>query len=387
MGRRKKLLLLHLVGQYPMAGIVWQAVHHLIGLERLGYEVYYVEDSGAPPYDPRARSIVEDATYGVETIRRMMKRFDLGDRWAYWDPAHDACYGMTRPKLFELYREADGLVNICGATRIREEHLSCPVRVYLETDPVFEQIKLAQGDETTKAFLDAHTHHFTYGENLGGPGCPIPLERYDWKTTRPPVVLDLWGPRATPPGRFYSTLGSMYNVGKDITFRGERYYWSKHVGFTRFLDLPQLSSRPFELAMEVPRPEMRALIRQKGWSLVDPLTKSRDPDLYQDYIYGCRGEFSVSKDLVVRTQSGWFSDRSVCYLAAARPVIVQETGFSRFVPTGRGLFAFNSVEEALQAVEQIESDYAGHCRAAREIAGECYDAGKLLSKITREAGL
>lgn len=387
MSTRKKLLLLHLVGQYPMAGIVWQAAHYLVGLTRLGYEVFYIEDSGAPPYDPRIRSVVEDCTYGVETIRRMMKRFDLGDRWAYWNPAHDTCYGMSRQRLLDLYREADGLVNLCGTTRIREEHLHCPVRIYLETDPVFEQIKLAQGDERTREFLDAHTHHFTYGENLGNPDSPIPLEHYDWKTTRPPVVLELWGPRPGSGAERFSTVGTWQNVGKDITFRGERYFWSKHVNFTPFLDIPRLTSQRFELAMEVQEPEIRTLLEEKGWFLTDPLPKSCDADVYQDYIYQCRGEFSVAKDLVVRTQSGWFSDRSVCYLAAAKPVIVQETGFSKRIPSGRGLFGFTTIEDLLLAIEQVSADYPGHCQAAWEVAAESFDAAKVLGKMVREAGL
>lgn len=383
----KKILLLHLVGQYPMAGIVWQAAHHLVALDRLGYEVYYIEDSGAPPYDPRARSVVEDCSYGVETIRRMMKRFDLGDRWAYWDSGRNVWHGLSRRKVFDLYREADGLVNLCGTTRFREEHLACPIRIYLETDPVFEQIQLVQGNEKTLHFLNSHSHHFTYGENLGTPECPIPLEKYDWKKTRPPVVLDLWGPRPGPEGKVFSTVGTLYNVGKDITFRGERYSWSKHVTFTRFLDLPRRTNQRFELAVEIAKQEHRTLLETHGWEIMDPVSKSWDPDVYQEYLYASRGEFSVSKDLVVRTRCGWFSDRSVCYLAAGKPVICQDTGFGRNIPTGRGLFAFDTLEEAVDAVEKVNRDYALHCKAAWEIAQEFFDASKLLSAILKHAGL
>jgi hypothetical protein len=384
---RRTILLLHLAGQYPLAGVAWQAVHYVVGLTRLGYDVYYIEDSGAPPYDPRIKSVVEDCSYNVAFVQRMMERFDLGNRWAYWDPAHNACYGLSHEKLLRLYGEADALLNLCGATRLREEHLRCPARIYVETDPVYEQIKLAQGDPRTKAFLDAHTHHFTYGENLGSLDGPVPLAQFDWKTTRPPVALDLWEYRFNPQAQSFTTVATWKNVGKDITFGGEKYYWSKDVNFIRFQDLPRLTSQKFEFALETTDAEVAGILLGKGWSLVDPYQKSYDLEAYQNYIYHSRGEFTVSKDLVVRTRSGWFSDRSVCYLAAGKPVITQETGFSKFIPTGQGLFAFNTREEVLTAVDKINGSYEAHCQAAREVAQEYFATDKILRKLLSEAGL
>jgi hypothetical protein len=387
MTSRKKILVLHLAGQYPLAGVAWQAIHYVVGLTRLGYDVYYVEDSGAPPYDPRIKSVVEDCAYNVAFVQRMMERFDLGDHWVYWDLARNTCYGLSRDQLLRLYREADALLNLCGATRLREEHFHCPVRIYVETDPVYEQIKLAQGDQLTHTFLAAHTHHFTYGGNLGHPDCPIRLERFDWKTTRPPVLLDSWEYCYTPQATHYTTVATWQNVGKDITFRGEQYYWSKHVNFLRFQDLPRLTSQKFELALENVSADVAALLREKGWLLADPYQKSHDLQVYQDYIYNSRGEFTVSKDLVVRTRSGWFSDRSVCYLAAGKPVITQETGFSRFLPSGQGLFAFTTMEEVLAAVDEINAHYEFHCQAAREVAQEYFAADHILKQLLGEAGL
>jgi hypothetical protein len=370
-----------------MGGIGWQALHYVVGIKRLGHEVYYIEDSGAPPYDPRIRSVVEDCSYNLAFVKGMMERFGLGDHWAYWDLAHNTCYGISRERLLDLYRHADALINVCGTTRLRDEHQHCPVRIYLETDPVYEQIKLAEGNTLTREFLDAHTHHFTYGENLGKPDCPIPLPDYDWKTTRPPVVLDLWEPRLPPRGEKFTTIATWQNVVKDITFKGEKYYWSKHLNFLRLQDLPLRTSQRFELALETTDSTLIPMLQGNGWSIADPFEKSCDLDVYQDYIHTSRGEFTVSKDLVVRTRSGWFSDRSVCYLAAGKPVITQETAFSKVIPTGQGLFSFDTMEEVLAAVENINSDYPRHCLAAREIAREYFGADRLLAKCLSEAGL
>jgi hypothetical protein len=185
-------VVLHLAGRYPLGGIGWQALHHVLGLARLGHDVYYVEDSRANPYDPRLRSVVEDPSYNVAFLARLMAQFGLADRWAYVDGATGTCYGLSRERLRQLYREADGLLNVCAATQLTEEHLQCPVRVYLETDPVFEQIRVAEGDPRAIEALAEHTHHFTYGENLGQPDCPIPLLKFAWRATRPPVIPDLW---------------------------------------------------------------------------------------------------------------------------------------------------------------------------------------------------
>lgn len=384
--RAKKIIVLHLAGQYPLAGIAWQAIHCILGLKRLGYEVYYIEDSGSPPYDPRIQCVVGDSAYSVAFIQRMMSYCGLSDHWAYWDSARDCYWGLARPDLWRLYRDADALLNVCGATRLREEHLQCPIRIHVETDPVYEQIKLAQGDTASVGYLRAHTHHFTYGENLGQPDCPIPLGPFDWKPTRPPVIPDLWPSRATPEPDRFTTVTTWQNVSKDISFGSEHYYWSKHLNFLEFQHLPTLTSQPFEIASYV-SPETASLLRQRGWLLADAHQMSCDLETYQRYISGSRGEFTVSKDLVVRTRSGWFSDRSACYLAAGKPVITQETGFSKNIPTGNGLFAFSTMEEVLAAIDAINADYASHSRAARELAEDYFAADKILRTLLQDAGL
>jgi hypothetical protein len=366
---------------------VWQALQYLVGLRQLGHDVYYVEDAGAPPYDPRARSVVTDPTYNVACLRQALERFGFGDRWAYWDMVHDAYYGLSCARVRALYERADVILNLCGATRPRAEHRRGRCLLYVETDPVFEQIRAARGEPQTLDFLSGHDGYFTYGENLGAADCPIPLAGFAWRKTRPPVVLELWEERIDPACRYFTTVATWHNTGKDITFDGQMYYWSKHVNFLKFLDLPRRTSQPLELAVETISAEVRAELAALGWHLSEATERSATVEGYREYIYTSRGEFTVAKDIYARPRSGWFSDRSVCYLAAGKPVVTQETGFSKYIPTGRGLFAFATLEEAAAALETVNADYVGHARAAREIAREYFSADKVLRKLLQDAGV
>jgi hypothetical protein len=383
---RGKIVVLHFVGQMPLAGIAWQAMHYVLGLERLGYEAWYVEDHGANPYDPRANSVVMDCTYNVAYVRHMMESYGLGDRWAYWDAINDVWHGLPREAVHRLYREADALINLCGAARLRDEHMACPRRIMIDTDPVYEQIKYAEADPAARAYLDAHTHFFTYGENVGGPGWIVPLCGIPWRGTRPPVVIEEWPTDEESPDCF-STIATWENKGKNIAFGGETYLWSKHMNFLRFLDLPKRLKQCFNMAMLPPTPEIEAQVAGAGWRLVDPRPVSASMESYAAFIAGSRGEFTVAKDIYVRPNSGWFSDRSVCYLAAGRPVVTMRTGFSRFYPVGDGLFEYSDSEEAAAAIETINGDYRHHSRAARMMAAEYFNSDSVISELMAEVGV
>jgi hypothetical protein len=234
--------------------------------------------------------------------------------------------------------------------------------------------------------LAAHDTHFSFGENLGAPDCTVPIERFRWLPTRQPVVMDLWAHDFRADDAAYTTITTWRNKGKDVLYRGDMYYWTKDREFEKFLDLPQRCQVPFELATGV-GDDVQRLLRSHGWRQVDSVDISRDFHRYRTYIQRSRAEFTVARDQYVRPRTGWFSDRSVCYLAAGRPVITQETGFSKFLPTGKGLFGFQTMEDILTAVETIERDYEGSCRAAREVAAEYFAAEKVLSKLLQDAGL
>jgi hypothetical protein len=384
--KRGKVILLHFVGQMPLAGIAWQAMHYVLGLERLGYEAWYIEDGGANPYDPRANSVVMDCAYNVAYVRRMMEAYGLGDRWAYWDAINDVYHGLSRERVRALYRESDALINLCGATRLREEHMACPTRVMIDTDPVYEQIKYAKADTAARDYLQAHTHFFTYGENLGSSKCAVPLSGIPWQPTRPPVIPDLWPADERQPECF-STIATWENKGKNIEFDGTTYLWSKHLNFLRFLDVPSRAGGCFTMAMLPPDAAVEAEVTGKGWTLVDPRPVSAGMAEYAAFINGSRGEFTVAKDIYVRPNSGWFSDRSVCYLASGRPVVTMRTGGDHLYPFGEGLFQFSTMEEAVAAIAAINGDYRRHSRAARALAMEYFSSDTVISRLLGESGM
>src|SRR6266436_252374 len=385
--RKGKIIVFGILFWYPLAGVTFQFLHFMLGLRRLGYDPYYIEDSGRWIYDPRLNDLSPDASGNIATVLPALEAHGLGDRWAFRGHYPGGkCYGMREEQILQLYREADAFLNVTGAQELREEHMVCPRRIYLETDPVASQVKIAQGDEGTIAALAAHDTHFSYGENFGAPDCKVPLQRFSWIPTRQPIILDLWENSFGVEGQPYTTIGTWENKGKDITFNGETYYWSKDREFMKIIDLPQRRPVPFELALGKDQ-KVQHLLNEHGWRWTDSIEISGDLDRYRDYILRSRGEFTVAKDQNIRLRSGWFSDRSASYLAAGRPVITQETGFSNCLPTGEGLFGFSSVDDVGCAVDAIESDYPGHSQAARELAQEYFDAEKVLGKLMLQSGL
>ena len=382
---KPRVVVLGIAAQYPLAGVTWQAIHYLVGLRDLGCDVFYVEDAGAPPYDPMSGGLGINADANVAFLADVMRRYDFGERWAYWDSLTDTWHGHDAAGVRELYRTADAIFNLCGATSLRPEHRQGAKLCYVETDPIYEQMRVANGDEDSIGFLAAHDVLFTYGELLGTPSCTVPVERFTWIPTRPPVVLDCWRP--STEGRCFASIATWENKGKNVEFRGETYYWSKHINFLRMIDVPRASGEPFELAMDPGDDAVRTRLASHGWSLVDPRPISADVDAYRAYVDRARGEFTVAKDIYVRPRSGWFSDRSVCFLAAGKPVVTQETGFSELIPSGKGLLAFSTEEEAVEAVRAVAADWTLHARAARAVAEEHFAAGKVIGAMLVAAGL
>jgi hypothetical protein len=238
----------------------------------------------------------------------------------------------------------------------------------------------------SRAFLDAHTHFFTYGENVGGPGWIVPLCGVNWRPTRPPVLLEEWPLDLRPPGP-WTTILTWENKGKNIVFEGNSYVWSKHTNFLRFVDVPKRTGDKFCLAMLPPEADVERQISKAGWMFTDSRPVSASLDAYAEFIRSSCGEFTVAKDIYVRPNSGWFSDRSVCYLASGRPVITMETGFSRFYPVGEGLFAFSTIPDVEAAVAEVRTNYAAHSRRARELAGAYFGSASVLSRLLGQVGM
>ena len=270
----------------------------------------------------------------------------MPDAWAF-RPAYRSgeCHGITSAKLDELYRTCDALLNVVGATDLRDEHLAARFRVYVECDPVIAELQLANGDPHTAVALSNHHAIVTYGENFGSADCGVPLNGHRYGKTRQPVDLDLWPMAYELEARFFTTIGNYRQDGNDVEYNGEIYHWSKHHEWEKFLDLPRHTSQPFELGMLPDDPADRQRLEAHGWKLVPPFRMSLDVfGDYPAYFRRSRAEFTVAKDMNVRLRSGWFSERDACYLACGKPVVAQDTGFGNILPTGEGLFAFTTMD-------------------------------------------
>lgn len=309
-----------------------------------------------------------------------------GFPWAYRDIASGWLHGCSERDLNRVLMGADLLVNLSGVTVLLAEHLRVPARVYLETDPVLAQIEVAQGREFTVDLLAAHTHHFTYGENFGAPDCSVPVERFDYRPTRPPVIVDRWRTYSLPRTDAFTTIANWQQTSKDIFWRGRNLTWSKDVQFLRFLSLPARLQVPLELALSAGDKADLDRLRSAGWRVRPAGPLSRDIEAYRDYIRSSTGEFSVAKEQNVALRSGWFSDRTASYLAAGRPAIVQDTGFGCALPTGEGLFAFSTLDQAVAAFEEIAADYRRQATAAHEVAEAYLRAETVLAALVDSVG-
>jgi len=266
------------------------------------------------------------------------------------------------------------------------EHSATGRLIYLETDPVMLQLELAADLQQTIDFLEPHQAFFTFAENYARPDCGLPVStRFDFKTTRQPVVIDFWEPYASGDGNAYTTIGN-WRQWREVTFGGEVYHWSKHLEFEKFLDLPVRTGQQFELSLSRCDEYDRQRLTGHGWKVRDALSFSMDIDAYRSCIATSRGEFTVAKDQNVRLRTGWFSDRSATYLAAGRPVITQDTGFSSALPTGEGLFAFSSSTDVEWALAEIEADYPRQRRAAAQIARDYFSHEVVLGQLVAEVG-
>jgi hypothetical protein len=391
-----RIIVTGLIGQHPtLGGMTWHHLQYVLGLARLGHDVYYVEDSGEWPYDPGAvvGGLQTNCAPNVRHLAAVLGRFGLADRWAFRCPLDGRWFGLSERRRSALLRSTDLLVNVSGSLERPSEYRGIPALAYVDTDPVFAQIKLARGPSVFRSLVDAHDVHFTFGERLPAA---LTATGHRWLATRQPIVLAEWA--GTRPARDpYTTVMSWSSYASEA-FRGRRY-GQKDVELLRFLDLPH-AVRPAALELAVDfrppyegrpapqrarRDDAAAMLAAHGWRLVDPRRACGTPDAYRDYVMSSRGEWTVAKNAYVEGRCGWFSERSACYLAAGRPVVAQDTGLSDVLPVGEGLLAFTSPAEAEAAVREVERDHARHARAARAVAEEYFDSAVVLTRLLDEA--
>jgi hypothetical protein len=389
--KRKRLLVMGFMGSCPIAGVIWQHIHYIVGLQHLGHEVYYVEDSARMPYNPETFLTGPGFDYTARLLAKLATEFEFENRWAFcarYLPEKPTA-GLPLSRILELYREADAILNVCGAQELHDDIRVNERLLYIETDPGLEQIRVDQQRQSTIDFLAGHHALFTFGENVGTPDFPVPPNGFTWLPTRQPIVTDLWKTDTAPePAAVFTSIANWNTSGlKDFEWRGDTYLWSKSREFLRFIAAPREAGEEFELATTIPDPAVRQQFEQNRWRLRSPQELSTDLAAYRSYIAGSKGEFTVAKDQYVRLNSGWFSDRSACYLAAGRPVITQQTGFTKHYGNNGGVLPFHSLDDVMEAVKMVNADYARHSRAAHDLAREVFEAETVLSSLLDRAGI
>lgn len=379
------------MGGMPIAGVIWQHIHYVVGLQRLGHEVYYIEDSARLPYNPETFEVNDEVDYPGKILTRLADEFDFKNRWSFCARylKENPTVGLPLTRVRQLYREADAILNICGTQEFNDDLLRSERIIYVESDPAVEQIKIDKGVKPTIEYLKRHHALFTFGENVPTRRFPVPKHGFEWNATRQPVVSDLWKTgRAPKRAALFTSIANWSTSGlKDITWRGRKYLWSKSREFLRFVSAPKESGETFELATNIRDERTRRRFLLNRWRFTSPTQMSVDYWRYRDYIQQSKGEFTVAKDQYVHLSTGWFSDRSACYLAAGRPVITQETGFTKNYGGNAGLLAFSTLDEIAEAVTMINADYKKHSGAARQIAREIFEAEKVLKSLLDRAGI
>jgi len=366
------------------AGHTWQFLQYLLGFRRLGWDVLFVDElEAAMCVDDRGRPCRLEESVNLSYFRDVMIEFGL-DRSCVLLQGGRSVFGVSRELALERTRRSALLLNIMGYLADEEILAAAPRRVFLDTDPGFGQMwrELGQAD-----IFAGHDDHVTIAENIGRPDCGIPTAGLDWLTTPQPVFLEAWEPNPLPTTGAFTSVGAWRGPYAPIELQGVTYGLRVHE-FRKFVELPRLTGDRFELALDIDAAETRdlALLDLHGWALVDPHEVARDPATYRAYVRSSLAEFMVARGIYVQTRSGWFSERSICYLASGRPVLAQDTGLESLYPLGEGLLAFHTLEEAAAGVEEIRSDCLRHSRAARELAVAHFDSDRVLGRLLGSLG-
>ncbi|MBI3943417.1 MAG: hypothetical protein HY326_10430 [Chloroflexi bacterium] len=382
-GKKLTILLSGMIAATPyQGGATWAVLQYLLGFRRLGHEVYFVEPLAQTALRPASAPLAQSDN--ARYFRQVMADFRLEKAAALLLEGSQETVGLPYARLRAITQTADVLVNISGMLQDQELTGSIPTRVYLDLDPAFNQLwYAAQGIDMHFA---NHTHFVTIGKAICTPECIIPTCGREWITTLQPVYLPLWPVAGEITHHALTTVANWRGYGS-VEYQGV-FYGQKAHSLRQFFPLPTLTAEKFQLALAIHPAETRdlAALVANGWALVDPVEVAGTPSAYQRFVQGSKAEFGIAKSGYVASNCGWFSDRSVCYLASGRPVIAQETGFSRYLPIGEGLLAFRTMDEALVRIDQLNSDYQHHARAARGIAEAYFDSDKVLSRLLQCLG-
>ena len=375
-----KIVVLGYIVRGPLGGLAWHHLQYVIGLKKMGHEVLFLEDSDDFPgcYNPETFELGVDPQYGLAFLKNLFTHFDLNNHWSYYDAHTGQWHGKSRDEVFLFCSKADMVLNLSAVNPVRDWWAKIPSRILIDTDPSFTQIKHLTSPkdfETAKQ----HTAFFSFGENIGKHNCHIPADGFDWKPTRQPVVMDIWNETLSPTSEKWTTV--MQWDSYKMQQYDNRIFGMKSMSFREYDKLPQLlPSENFELALgsiTAPVEELKA----NGWNIISSLVPTKSPYTYQQYIQQSKGEWSIAKHGYVISNSGWFSERSTCYMATGKPVIVQDTGFTGLFPVGEGLLCFSNIDEAVEQIKRVCIDYKLHCSKAREIIKEHFEASLVLQDL------
>jgi hypothetical protein len=389
-----RIIVTGLIAQHHnVGGITWHYLQYLLGLIRLGHDVYYLEDSGEFPYNLDGGVtgndwIAKNCSDNVTSLAKVMSRFNLDNRWTYRFPLTSEWFGLSKTKRRAVIESADLLINVSGTLEIPENYRRIPKMIYIDTDPAVTQIKIASGKADFIKRVETHDSHFSFGECLSEE---VPVTKQQWLPTRQPIVLSEWVPYR--PHRDVFTTVMNWTSYEPLIYSG-KIYGQKDMEFKRYLELPTKVA-PVALEVALNRTEHvewqadnwtpRDLIMHAGWHVADAIQVCGDLDSYRHYIESSKAEWSVAKNVYVQGQPGWFSERSACYLAAGRPVVVQDTGFACVLPVGEGILSFRTLDEAVDAIREADANYHRHAKAARAIAGEYFNSDEVLTRLIDEA--
>jgi hypothetical protein len=376
-----------IANKYLNGGATWTRLSYVLGLKRLGFSVYFVEQiDRASCVDAAGAIAAFEDSVNLDYFKQITEHFGLSSSAALIYENGEQIYGTTYAELLDVAEAADLLVNISGHLRLEPLKRRLRRKVYIDQDPGFTQFWHAAGNAGPR--LEGHDFYFTIGENIGTPACSIPTGKIRWRSTRQPVVLDDWPVSVMGAPDRFTTIASWRGPYGAIE-HGGRTFGQKVHAFRTFIELPERTSQSFEIALDIHPVDQKDLnlLRQRGWQIVDPRLVTRDPLTFRRYVQRSGTEFSVAQGVYVDTNSGWFSDRTVRYLASGKPALVQDTGFSRNYPVGEGLLAFHTLAQAVAGAEQIARRYQQHCLAARALAEEYFDSNKVLGELIQEVGI
>lgn len=381
------------IGLYPSGGVTWDYIQYVLGLRALGHDVYYIEDTGQYSNYRITEKAWDDPFDSVEYLRKIMADFSLSENWAYRDTFSGLCYGLPFTRIIEICSKADVFINISDANIYRDEYGKISKRVLIDSDPMFTQLQVNETlrqDErypVKKFSIYEYNYHFTFGENFGAMDCRIPKLGLQWTSTRQPICLSYWKERFPHKKIIAPSFTTVMNWSTRTKLNYQNEEWGqKDVEFKRYISIPKrLRNANFKIVMAASAAFKEdidyLLLTGFGWNVLNPLDTVKTLNDYQKFIATSDAEFSVAKETYVKSNSGWFSCRSACYLAMGKPVVTQDTQWSKFIPSGLGLFGFKDIETAVEALKQVASNLEKHSKAAREIADAYFDSNKVLSKL------